>query len=178
LDGRYWYVAKGKKAVERHFEEMGDLSKLELENGEGGVNSWKMIRRIEKRCKEEKEAEMLPGKKEERQIKKALGVIDLTQKYVAGLSLSLHSDSIKLTNIAHRIALNLSHRSLPSTQPLFSDSMLTFSASIPPSSPRSHSSRKPTPTVLKPNSSLQSSLDSPMAVRSSSAREWLVHSVE
>jgi hypothetical protein len=82
LDGRYWYVAKGKTAVQRHWEEMGDLSK---EEGEGDVNSWKMIRKIEKRCEEQKELDLLPGKKEERQIKKALGVIDLNEKLVVDL---------------------------------------------------------------------------------------------
>ncbi|GAA5896274.1 uncharacterized protein JCM6883_006856 [Sporobolomyces salmoneus] len=97
LGGRYWYVAKGKKAVERHFAEMGDLSKLENANEAGrDVNSWKMIRTIEKRCQEKKEEDQLPGKREERQIKKALGVVDLNENSESLTSLStLYSTSLQ-----------------------------------------------------------------------------------
>lgn len=84
LDGRYWYHAKGKKAIERHFEEMGDLAKLEKKEDEKGetskVNAWGMIKRIERRVQEKKEEDALPGKREERQVRKALGVVDLNQK--------------------------------------------------------------------------------------------------
>lgn len=85
LDGRYWYVAKGRENVERHFTEMGDLSKIEKEEGredgkEGNVNSWKMIRRIQERIVKTQEENSIPGKREERQVKKALGIIDLNQK--------------------------------------------------------------------------------------------------
>ncbi|GAA6014824.1 hypothetical protein JCM11491_002129 [Sporobolomyces phaffii] len=98
LDGRYWYVAKGRKAVERHFDEMGDLSQLEKleDDANDGVNSWKMITRIETRCRDEQEQSLLPGKREERQIKKSLGIIDLNQNSESLTSLSaLYSTSLQ-----------------------------------------------------------------------------------
>jgi len=85
LDGRYWYVAKGRENVERHFREMGDLGKIEREEGRedgevGNVNSWRMIRRIKERIEKQKEEDSIPGKREERQVKRALGIIDLNKK--------------------------------------------------------------------------------------------------
>ncbi|GAA5994666.1 hypothetical protein JCM5350_000370 [Sporobolomyces pararoseus] len=92
LDGRYFYVAKGKTQVERHFKEMGNVE----EGGEGEVNSWKMISKIEKRIKEQQELNDTPEKKQERQIKRALKVVDLNENSESLTSISsLYSTTLQ-----------------------------------------------------------------------------------
>ena len=136
LDGRYWYVAKGRENVERHFKEMGDLAKIEREEGKvedggvGNVNSWRMIRRIKERIEKQKEEDSIPGKREERQVKRALGIIDLNKKYVLSfLSISPYNHLTQFSLVAPNRLLH-SHRS---TLPLFNASTPTSSESTLPS---------------------------------------------
>ncbi|GAA6062292.1 hypothetical protein JCM10212_004380 [Sporobolomyces blumeae] len=125
LDGRYWYVARGRENVVRHLAEMGDLSKAEPEPAEDArttptdrdgtsttgrprkssfghaqappaINSWKMIETIEKRIEKQKEEDNVPGRKEEKRIKRALGIVDLNESSESLTSLSdLYTTSLQ-----------------------------------------------------------------------------------
>lgn len=77
LHGRYWYVARGKRAIERHFSEMGHLSRHDRAQD---VNAWKMIEQIRVRCREQHERDSSPQAREQRQVKRSLGIVDLNEK--------------------------------------------------------------------------------------------------
>lgn len=157
LDGRYWYVAKGRENVERHFKEMGDLGKIEREEGKvedgvvGNVNSWRMIRRIKERIEKQKEEDSIPGKREERQVKRALGIIDLNKKYVLSflLSISLYNHltprslQLRISHFPLIVLLDLS-----STPPRPRPPNLHSPPDFPPTPPRNLHRRYTTRTPL------------------------------
>ncbi|GAA5897455.1 hypothetical protein JCM6882_001891 [Rhodosporidiobolus microsporus] len=116
LDGRYIYIARGREAVARHMKEMGGVvvdgpvdegrkgPKILRKSGEEEqVGAWGTIARIEERCERSEAQKMLPGKREEQVMRRAMGLdeddserlISLSSAYTSSLS-RLHAHIIRI----------------------------------------------------------------------------------
>ncbi|GAA5844987.1 hypothetical protein JCM11251_003172 [Rhodosporidiobolus azoricus] len=117
LDGRYIYVAKGREAVARHMKEMGGVAVdetpeaqkvkgpriLRKSGEEQKVSAWETIARIEERCEKSEAQKLLPGKREERIMKRAMGLdedeserlISLSTTYTSTIS-RLHAHILRI----------------------------------------------------------------------------------
>jgi hypothetical protein len=97
LDGRYFYIARGREMVARHMLEMTGSTRPDIghmadelveEKGpmhgkvkrklmpgvdEERLGAWGTIRRIEERCAKAEAERMLPGKREENMLRRAMG---------------------------------------------------------------------------------------------------------
>lgn len=87
LEGRYIYIARGRDAVARHMKEMGGVSVAEPVDGqatgpkimrrsgeEEKMGAWDTIARIEERCEKLEAQKLLPGKREEQMLRRAMGL--------------------------------------------------------------------------------------------------------
>ncbi|BGP12527.1 hypothetical protein JCM10213_007629 [Rhodosporidiobolus nylandii] len=99
LDGRYVYVARGREAVMRHMKEMGGVAGEQAKDGvergpmimrksgeEEKAGAWDTIGRIEERCERLEAEKMLPGKREEQLLRRALGLDEDDSERLISLS--------------------------------------------------------------------------------------------
>ncbi|GAA6032019.1 hypothetical protein JCM8097_003390 [Rhodosporidiobolus ruineniae] len=109
LDGRYLYIARGREAVARHMKEMGGVAvdsspvgephgpRLMRKSGEEEkAGAWDTIARIEERCEKLEAQNMLPGKREERLLKKAMGLDEDDSERLISLSTAYYSSLQRL----------------------------------------------------------------------------------
>ncbi|GAA6006664.1 hypothetical protein JCM10207_005011 [Rhodosporidiobolus poonsookiae] len=108
LDGRYLYIAKGREAVARHMKEMGGVAagstsaegveagpKIMRKSGEEEkVGAWDTVARIEARCAKLEAERALPGKREERMLRRAMGLDEDDSERLISLS-TAYSTSIQ-----------------------------------------------------------------------------------
>ncbi|BGP44579.1 hypothetical protein JCM10450v2_000393 [Rhodotorula kratochvilovae] len=121
LDGRFIYVARGRENVARHMREMGGVSvdgdarkkdgddKVEEKGPMAGrvkrklmpaapdedrISAWETIRRIEDRVEKQKAEKLLPAKREEVILRRAMGFEDDSSESLISLS-DAYSNSLQ-----------------------------------------------------------------------------------